>query len=280
MKLLVPALLAALVAPALAAVGSSASLTGLRYELVDLDANDGIAPSVKFTGVSDAIGRAHLSFCNVTNGCSRAMGDFLQPAAASVTVDLYNSAFANASTAGLFAGGVYNNNLTGSRLHTDDTFDAFAGYRGIAGKPLFVLSANTGLRVTGQYTLDAWVDPYREVRNDLRGVEGSQASVFFQSRFIEGPGPRQSIQAAANWITPADFQHATGEISALFRNDEDHQATLWGRWGVRANGDVPAIPEPSTWALMLGGLAMVGAMARRRQRRCCTAPTAPLWRPA
>ena len=265
MKLVLSTLLAALALPTLADVGSSASLTGLRYELVDLDLNDGIAPSVKFTGVSDAIARAHRSFCNVTDGCSRDMGDFLQPASASVTVDLYNSGFANASAAGLFAGGVFNNTLTGSRLHAADNFEAFAGYRGIAGKPLFVLSANTGLRVTGQYTLDAWVEPYREVRSDLRQFEASQASVFFQSRFIEGPGPRQSIQAAASWITPADFQHATGEISALFRNDKDHQATLWGRWGVSASGDVPAIPEPSACALMLAGLGVVGAVAYRRR---------------
>jgi hypothetical protein len=30
---------------------------------------------------------------------------------------------------------------------------------------------------------------------------------------------------------------------------------------------VPAIPEPSTYALMFAGLAAVGLMSRRRQRR-------------
>jgi PEP-CTERM motif len=32
-------------------------------------------------------------------------------------------------------------------------------------------------------------------------------------------------------------------------------------------GEVPAIPEPGTWALMLGGLGAIAALHRRRQRR-------------
>ena len=54
MKLVLSTLLAAMALPALADVGASASLTGLRYELVDLDPGDGITPYVKLTGQSFA----------------------------------------------------------------------------------------------------------------------------------------------------------------------------------------------------------------------------------
>ena len=34
-------------------------------------------------------------------------------------------------------------------------------------------------------------------------------------------------------------------------------------------GAVAAVPEPKTYGLMLAGLALVGAIARRRKRRSC-----------
>ena len=262
---LMPAVLLTLTLPTMAAVGSSANLTELRYELVDLDANDGITPSVRFTGVSDAKARAGSGFCDRGNNCTWTMGDFTHPAHASFTLSEISSAFATASSAGLFAGGTFDNALD-TPSGREDVYEAFAGYRGIAGKPMFVLSANTGLRITGQYTLDAWSDPLRNPDRFLRGTEYSWASVFFRSRFIEGPEPGREILAKSDWLSEPDHVHETGEISVLMRNDLDHQATLWGRWGVLAHGWVPGIPEPSTYALMGLGLAVVGMAARRRGR--------------
>jgi hypothetical protein len=257
------------VVPTMAAVGSSASLTELRYELVDLDSNDGITPSMRFTGVSDAKAKAGSGFCDRGNNCTWTMGDFTHPARASFALSDISSAFATASAAGLFAGGTFNNALD-TPSGREDVYEAFAGYRGVAGKPMFVLSANTGLRITGQYMLDAWSDPFRDPGSRLRGTERSWASVFFRSRFIEGPEPGREIQAMADWLSEPDHVHETGEISVLMRNDLDHQATLWGRWGVLAHGWVPGIPEPSTYALMAAGLGLVGWVVRRR--RCATAP--------
>ena len=262
---LLPAILLTLALPTMAAIGSSASLTGLRYELVDLDPNDGITPSVRFTGISDAKARASGGFCDLGSNCVWTMGDFTHAANASVTRADISSAFAAVSPAGLFAGGTFNNALekTSGR---EDVYESLAAYRGVAGKPMFVLSAHTGLRITGQYTLDAWSNPWRDPRPELRRTERAWASVFFRSRFIDGPEPRREVEAMADWLSDPDYAHATGEISALMRNDLDHQATLWGRWGVLAHGWVPGIPEPSTYALMGLGLAVVGLAARRRGR--------------
>ena len=49
------------------------------------------------------------------------------------------------------------------------------------------------------------------------------------------------------------------------RNDLDHQATLWGKWGVQATTYVPAVPEPSAYALMLAGVGVVGWVMKRRR---------------
>lgn len=38
-----------------------------------------------------------------------------------------------------------------------------------------------------------------------------------------------------------------------------------GYFGPNFNGTTAAVPEPMTWALMIGGFAMVGGMARRRR---------------
>lgn len=262
---LLPAVLLSLAMPTVAAIGSSASLTGLRYELVDLDPNDGITPSVRFTGISDAKARASGGFCDVGSNCIWTMGDFTRAAYASITRSEISSAFAAVSPAGLFAGGTFDNAFD-TPSGRDDVYESLAGYRGVEGKPMFVLSAHSGLRITGQYTLEAWSDPLRDPEPRLRSTERSWASVFFRSRFIDGPEPRREVQAMADWLSEPDYAHETGEISVLMRNDFDHQATLWGRWGVLAHGWVPGIPEPSTYALMGLGLAVVGMAARRRGR--------------
>lgn len=41
--------------------------------------------------------------------------------------------------------------------------------------------------------------------------------------------------------------------------------------GIAASSAVFAVPEPTTWALMLGGLGVVGAIARRRKASSTTA---------
>jgi hypothetical protein len=261
MKLILSTLLAALALPTMADIGSSASLTGLRYELVDLDLNDGVDPYVKFTGTSQAWAMLGPRCAGI---CDNQTGGFTTPVSASRTWSSeVNGTFAAVSEAGLFASGYWNPGagLTGNRPE----YHSWARHQGIPGQPLFVVSAHTGLRITGQYMLDAWVDPFRDPQPLLRGRESSGAGVFFHSDFIDGPAPSRGIQVQSDWLSAPDHAHESGEISVLLHNDKAHQATLWGKWGVQADGFVPGVPEPSTYALMLAGLAMVAATVRRRQ---------------
>ncbi|MDZ5458021.1 PEP-CTERM sorting domain-containing protein [Azohydromonas lata] len=268
MKLLFTPLLAALAAPAMAAIGASASLTGLRYDLVDLARDDGITPSVGFT--SAALAQTFLGhYCGSDAACNRATGTFSVPAFADLAYGTGAFAgFASVTPAGLFAGGSFDNSMfpSGGPPH-GPAYVSAARYRTQPGQPLFVLSAHTGLRITAQYTLDAWATPWTDAPHDYRDLDGTEtsfASFKFQSPFIEGTAPSLQISAQTSAASPADFQHATGQVSVLLRNDLDHKAVLWGKWGVQTDGTVPGIPEPSTYALMLVGLVTVGATARRR----------------
>lgn len=262
MKFLLSTLLASLALPTLADVGSSARLTGLRYELVDLAPDDGVDPYIRFTGVSQAESFALWDFCREPN-CQRGQGTFTTPASSSVhnvgagTLDVSSSA----SPAGLFTQGEWAN---GSSIgHGNGRYLAQARYQGVLGNPLFVVSANTAVRITGEYTLDAWVKPTPIIgptHDDYRSIAG----VFFRSKFMEGPEVLTSI--SADQYTQPFSVHETGELSVLLRNDLGHQATLWGKFGVWSRGQVPtSIPEPSTYALMLAGVLMVGIVARKRR---------------
>jgi hypothetical protein len=43
--------------------------------------------------------------------------------------------------------------------------------------------------------------------------------------------------------------------------------------GIVANADVTAVPEPATWAMMLGGFGLAGAVLRRRAVRTTESPS-------
>lgn len=270
MKFLVIAAAAVLAAPAMAGVGSSASLTGLRFDLVDLDTADGVAPGISFTGVSHVQALLTRHYCTSTSpNCENAYADFNGVSSVAMQHDpsqhLPKTVFATGSLAGLFAGGTFGSSDNGGAGTSDSEYRAYARFQGLPGMPLFQLTAHTGVRINAQYTLDAWVDPWRNPSPDFRREENSEAGFFFDSKFMEGDPIRHEITAFSDWLSPASYQHETGQISVLLRNDKDHMATLWGKWGVVAGGALPSIPEPSTYALMLAGLGVLGVAAKRRR---------------
>ena len=62
---------------------------------------------------------------------------------------------------------------------------------------------------------------------------------------------------------------STGAITSLVVSSVSPNSTVWPTVDnlTLATGAVAAVPEPETWALMLGGLGVLGTLARRR-RRC------------
>jgi PEP-CTERM motif len=61
---------------------------------------------------------------------------------------------------------------------------------------------------------------------------------------------------------------STGTITSLALSSVSPNSTVWPTVDnlTLAIGAVTAVPEPETWALMLGGLGVLGTLARRRRR--------------
>jgi hypothetical protein len=64
-----------------------------------------------------------------------------------------------------------------------------------------------------------------------------------------------------------DSQHWDGQLSVSFANwtGSDTVASLYTEGVIGGSSVVSAVPEPATYGMLLGGLALVGAAARRRK---------------
>lgn len=62
-------------------------------------------------------------------------------------------------------------------------------------------------------------------------------------------------------------QHWDGDLSVSFSNlkGEDSMATLYTEGGIGGHS-IAAVPEPSTYAMLLGGLGLMGVAARRNRK--------------
>jgi PEP-CTERM motif len=114
-------------------------------------------------------------------------------------------------------------------------------------------------------------------------IAGSDAAVEGVWRWISGPetgqiffGPGAPVGAYSNWAVGEPNNFGSGEhFFATFGG-----ANLpWFDYGppfaeqavnyvveYSPNGGVGGVPEPASWALMLGGFGLTGAAMRRRQR--------------
>ena len=76
-------------------------------------------------------------------------------------------------------------------------------------------------------------------------------------------------KAAPNWVTQTfSFVASATSTTLSFRADSISANTFFGP--ALDNVSVSAIPEPATWALMLGGFGLVGGAMRSRRRANAT----------
>ena len=235
---------AAALAPASASAGSaSASLSGLAFQLVDLDPADGVTPSMVFdslTNAKPAMWYNHYSPDAYVWGGSEAYGTLYQPHAGGYT-ETHVAADALSSSAQADQPGMQ--------------FQAAAEWR-----LMYTLSPNTALIVMATAAVSVVPD-------------GSYAHsrVQFTNQLENGRSSFAALRTRADGLPDA----AQGTLYGSVRSDA---SSLIGHFTMRAEtnasmqavpalGPVTSVPEPAEWGMLLAGLAVVGCVALRGRKR-------------
>lgn len=280
MHTLAMACMAASAGPALAAASSGASFANLIITLTDLDTSDGIAPSLTLnrsgpsfiSSQTGGFGDVAESY-QFQNYASQQGGMFTgetQTAWSSSggSVDIANSV---AGFTSMSAQGIAHSGL-----------DSYGTYSAVsyASQPsnTFTLSANTSVTfslmadmhasTTMGYNLEADMGEYASVHAMLN-VGGLLNGMYVSD-------PQERLVAAAFDVlddntTTGVSDSWSGLLSTSFVNTGATEASGELQAFIIVDGyssvwdGVTPVPEPGTYAMLLGGLALLGAAARRRK---------------
>lgn len=227
---------------------AQASLSGYSYELIDLDPNDGIAPSITFSNVLQGAvvsvtptgGQTTENTQWSENGApvSAQLGQPGADAAAWFSVD---------------------------ELKATSTADNAGYYHAIAGWDAdYTLSAHTKLVVTGQAAGSLDVDG-----TVTQQVALAMVSVLFRAPAQsphDDPSNLASYSRSVLSLDPASGTSFDEAFEVVLVNDS--ASALSATMSVVARSTaagVSPIPEPATYLMLGAGLALTGAMARRRR---------------
>ena len=102
-------------------------------------------------------------------------------------------------------------------------------------------------------------------------VNPSYALLYAYDQYSElASGESLSFNGTTGWQTYAFATPYTGELYFMANSDQGSNVLLEitnVSYGPDANNPIPAVPEPETYAMLLAGLGLTGAIARRRAKR-------------
>lgn len=227
---------AALCAPAAHAESTAAaSLTGISYELIDLNPNDGIAASLSLTDQSTFL--ASAGFMDNSGLPNPLDFKFAQGATAVAT---------GAGNAGSSFDGI------AAQAHANVTGKSFLSGAIVGWN--FVLSANTTVVFKGLASAS--------VASTGNTTAYGDAGIF--ARYATPSAPQ------ASYVTDHVLLNSGTEgrtVTFSLSSSNESMSGLVGMEAWTAGAEVPAapVPEPGTYAMLLGGLALLAYRARRRQ---------------
>lgn len=257
---LIAAALAAALLPICGAAGAQASasvtFSGIRFTLVDLDPDDGIDPTIAFTGASSADANAYNG--SIGGNSHLDATTFAAPVWATVPSTATNSATAWMMGDPYGPGATAHADGSNAALPTGQSLASiwFKGSAVNPGSPVdFKLSPHTKLILTG--TVDG------SVSSDQLHNEAS-ASMFIE---FDAQGSQQN---RVDWDvhtlalprgTQYDMHH---DISVSFVNNDSVELQGNMNGGVSVNV-ASSVPEPWTAAMLLVGVGMLASHGRRRR---------------
>jgi hypothetical protein len=236
----------ALSAAANTPVTSSASISNFSIELIDLDTTDGVNPWIEFS-------RQSFSSSSVA---TTAKGYF-----DSWTSDSSSANDPSVSTTNAARGATTSAALNGQHLAASGAIVGDGAFYSSAWQSSkFSLSANTGLIVRGH--LDA------SATGTLTYPDNTTGSASVQIINSQNANPFDQISFYS--VTAYSYNNGPRLIDENFTLSFSNAggSTLNGTMDlyIGASGMVAEVPEPETYSMMMGGMALLGAMAYRRRR--------------
>jgi hypothetical protein len=226
--------LAAVAVPASAQSYASASATLVRYELVDLDLNDGVTPWLSFQDTWGAWSQAMIFPGSSTNGSPLAESTNWSWDMAAVQVDGY-SARAQAGTNGVWSSAGGGPNLVSSSAVMQHGF---------------LLSPNTSVTFFFDTALDT--SPGGGVNLASAGMKVTFGSDAFPLTEVDVSGG----ESFSGYLTAFGDAHGTDAVQGrilMATYTETHAAAA-------------PVPEPAAPVMLLGGLGLLTAAGLRRTR--------------
>ncbi|MDY0744374.1 PEP-CTERM sorting domain-containing protein [Paucibacter sp. R3-3] len=270
---------------ALADSTASGTLGNVHITLTDLDPNDGITPSLSINFGSQpylngAVGSYGPGF--IQDGYAH-----LGKNASSTVTDSIQAPFASSSATMIGANtvaGIGSMTVAGSATSGTVGFGEFGALAANYTSSQFVLSPNTAITITVDATLNVQTTlGYDPLTGNLEHASG-HVLMFFDGTATDGSslytdaGQDLYVDAAMDsngkitgakqsWSGTLDISFANASSQSIVGNFYSELSVGGLSMAVPSVGTDPAatVPEPSTYALLLGGLGVVGGIARRRK---------------